>query len=64
MQPHFARIESPFGQMAVQILSDLHLEAPKAYDIFDIAPKAPDLTLLGDTGTINHNDDYLSFLIR
>ncbi|KAB8218090.1 acyl-CoA dehydrogenase mitochondrial precursor [Aspergillus novoparasiticus] len=35
-----------------QILSDLHLEAPEAYDLFDIAPKAPYLALLGDIGNI------------
>ena len=32
--------------MAVQILSDLHLEAPK--DVFKIVPKAPYLAMLGD----------------
>jgi hypothetical protein len=31
--------------MALQILSDLHLEAPKVYNIFDNAPKAPFLAL-------------------
>lgn len=36
--------------MAVQVLSDLHLEAKKAYDICEIAPKAPYLALLGDIG--------------
>ncbi|KAK1770116.1 Metallo-dependent phosphatase-like protein [Phialemonium atrogriseum] len=51
--------------MAVQILSDLHLEAPKAYDIFDIVPKAPYLALLGDIGNIApHKDDCLAFLTR
>ena len=51
--------------MAVQILSDLHLEAPKAYDIFEIVPRAPYLALLGDIGnTASHKDDYLAFLIR
>ncbi|KAH8796964.1 hypothetical protein F5882DRAFT_426339 [Hyaloscypha sp. PMI_1271] len=39
--------------MAVQILSDLHLEAPKAYDVFNITPKAPYLALLGDIGNLN-----------
>lgn len=49
--------------MAVQILSDLHLEAPKGYDIFKIIPKAPYLALLGDVGNIaTHKDDYLAFL--
>jgi hypothetical protein len=38
--------------MAVQILSDLHLEAPKAYDVFNIIPKAPYLALLGNIGNV------------
>ena len=49
--------------MAVQILSDLHLEAPKAYEVFKIVPKAPYLALLGDVGNIaSHKDDVLGFL--
>lgn len=49
--------------MAVQILSDLHLEAPKAYNVFKIVPKAPYLALLGDVGNIaSHKDDCLAFL--
>ncbi|KAF2278515.1 uncharacterized protein EI97DRAFT_431740 [Westerdykella ornata] len=51
--------------MALQILSDLHLEAPKAYDIFEIAPKAPYLALLGDVGNIaKDKDDCLAFLTQ
>ncbi|KAK4242510.1 hypothetical protein C8A03DRAFT_40164 [Achaetomium macrosporum] len=51
--------------MAVQILSDLHLEAPKAYDTFEIVPKAPYLALLGDIGNVAaHKDDLLGFLTR
>ncbi|KAK3308906.1 Metallo-dependent phosphatase-like protein [Chaetomium strumarium] len=51
--------------MAVQILSDLHLEAPKAYDTFEIVPKAPHLALLGDIGNVAaHKDDFLGFLTR
>ncbi|KAF2459308.1 Metallo-dependent phosphatase-like protein [Lineolata rhizophorae] len=51
--------------MAVQILSDLHLEAPKAYDIFEIVPKAPYLALLGDIGNIApHKNDCIAFLTR
>ncbi|KAI0890252.1 Metallo-dependent phosphatase-like protein [Annulohypoxylon maeteangense] len=51
--------------MAVQILSDLHLETPKAYDIFSIAPKAPYLALLGDIGNVAlHKDECLAFLSR
>ncbi|OAQ69505.1 calcineurin-like phosphoesterase [Purpureocillium lilacinum] len=51
--------------MAVQIVSDLHLETPKAYDIFEIEPKAPVLALLGDIGNIVlHKEDCLAFLTR
>jgi predicted phosphodiesterase len=51
--------------MAVQVLSDLHLEAPKAYDVFEIVPKAPYLALLGDIGNIeSHKDNCLGFLTR
>jgi len=49
--------------MAVQVISDLHLEAPKGYDIFKIIPRAHYLALLGDIGNIApHKDDYLTFL--
>lgn len=38
----------------LKILSDLHLEAPAAYDIFDISSdNAPYLALLGDIGHVN-----------
>ena len=51
--------------MAVQILSDLHLEAPKAYDVFEIVLKAPYLALLGNIGNIiPHKGDYLAFLTQ
>jgi 3',5'-cyclic AMP phosphodiesterase CpdA len=51
--------------MAIQILSDLHLEAPKAYDVFDIEPRAPHLALLGDIGNVAaHKPDFLGFLTR
>ncbi|KAI9040713.1 uncharacterized protein KD926_007794 [Aspergillus affinis] len=36
--------------MKIQIVSDLHLESPAAYDVFEITPKAPYLALLGDIG--------------
>ncbi|KAI5864938.1 Metallo-dependent phosphatase-like protein [Durotheca rogersii] len=50
---------------AVQIISDLHLEAPRAYDVFEIAPRAPYLALLGDVGNVaRHEKDYLAFLTR
>lgn len=48
--------------MALQILSDLHLEAPKGYDTFEITPSAPCLALIGDIGNIvKHKDDCLAF---
>ncbi|KAE8323413.1 acyl-CoA dehydrogenase/oxidase [Aspergillus sergii] len=42
-----------------QILSDLHLEAPEAYDLFDITPKAPYLALLGDIGNVKDNGLFI-----
>ncbi|KAI1268752.1 Ser/Thr protein phosphatase superfamily [Xylariaceae sp. FL1019] len=49
----------------LQVLSDLHLESPKAYEIFSIPPKAPSLALLGDIGyAVKHESDYHSFLRR
>ncbi|KAF4806161.1 hypotheticall protein [Colletotrichum siamense] len=51
--------------MITQIISDLHLESPKAYDIFEIVPKAPVLALLGDIGNVvAHKDDCLAFLTQ
>lgn len=51
--------------MDIQILSDLHLESPKAYDLYNIPPKAPYLALLGDIGNVvAHKDDILIFLTR
>lgn len=38
--------------LRLQILSDLHLENPSAYDVFEITPKAPYLALLGDIGVV------------
>ncbi|KAI0010448.1 Ser/Thr protein phosphatase superfamily [Xylariaceae sp. FL0662B] len=50
--------------VGLQIISDLHLESPKAYDIFDITPKAPYLALLGDIGYVSHGREYFGFLRR
>ncbi|RDW90107.1 Ser/Thr protein phosphatase superfamily [Aspergillus mulundensis] len=47
--------------VALQILSDLHLENPRAYDLFDIPPRAPYLALLGDIGTVK-DDELFTFL--
>ncbi|KAM4066266.1 calcineurin-like phosphoesterase [Hirsutella rhossiliensis] len=51
--------------MAVQIISDLHLEVPKAYDFFNIVPRAPYLALLGDIGNvISHREECLGFFTK
>ncbi|OQD79891.1 hypothetical protein PENANT_c042G08331 [Penicillium antarcticum] len=44
-----------------QILSDLHLENPSAYDTFEISPTAPYLALLGDIGVVK-DDGFFPFL--
>jgi hypothetical protein len=45
----------------IQIVSDLHLENPSAYDFFDIIPEAPYLALLGDIGLVK-DDGFFSFI--
>lgn len=45
----------------IQIISDLHLEAPSAYDIFSITPRAPFLALLGDVGYVK-DEGFFDFL--
>ncbi|RMJ23309.1 ser Thr protein phosphatase [Aspergillus sp. HF37] len=45
----------------LQILSDLHLESPTAYDVFHVDPKAPFLALLGDVGYVK-DDGFFPFL--
>jgi hypothetical protein len=47
--------------MKLQILSDLHMESPRAYDFYEIKPSAPHLALLGDIGCVSH-PGYLDFL--
>ncbi|KAI3392698.1 hypothetical protein diail_5298 [Diaporthe ilicicola] len=47
--------------MKIQILSDLHLESPKAYDFYEITPTAPYLALLGDIGCVC-DPGYITFL--
>lgn len=44
-----------------QIVSDLHLETPAAYDLFAIPPKAPYLALLGDIGNVK-DDGLFAFI--
>lgn len=48
---------------SIQLLSDLHLEVPKSYDVFEITPTAPYLALIGDIGCIK-DDDYFPFIER
>ena len=50
--------------MEIQILSDLHLEAPKGYDVFEITPTAPYLALLGDIGNTAHKGEFRAFLTQ
>ncbi|EKG16434.1 Metallo-dependent phosphatase [Macrophomina phaseolina MS6] len=47
---------------SIQILSDLHLENPPAYDVFDVTPVAPHLALVGDIG--DAEDDRLYAFLR
>lgn len=51
------------AEISLQISSDLHLEAPAAYDIFSIPPKAPILALLGDIGQ-THDPGWREFILR
>jgi len=51
--------------MAVQVISDLHLEGSPAYDAFEIVPRAPYLALLGDIVTVTkYRTVCLAFLTR
>lgn len=55
----------PGKNIALQIISDLHLESPKAYDIFSITPRAPHLALLDDIGNVvPHKADFVAFLTQ
>jgi predicted phosphodiesterase len=53
----------PMANIRLQVLSDLHLESPAAYDIFSIEPKAPFLALLGDIGYVK-DEGFFPFLRR
>lgn len=59
----FALQLPPMAESRFQILSDLHLESPSAYDIFHIEPKAPYLVLGGDIGYVK-DDGFFNFLRR
>lgn len=55
------------SEARIQVLSDLHLETPRGYDIFTITPKAPYLALVGDIGNVGdpgHREDMLAFLTQ
>ncbi|ERS96504.1 hypothetical protein HMPREF1624_07420 [Sporothrix schenckii ATCC 58251] len=53
------------GAMALQIVSDLHLEIHDDYDAYTITPHAPVLALLGDIGLVaRHRDALAAFLAR
>ena len=49
------------AEITLQILSDLHLESPAAYDVYEIDAKAPILALLGDIGYVK-DDGFFDFL--
>ncbi|KAM3527780.1 hypothetical protein MY4038_006163 [Beauveria bassiana] len=51
------------AEIKVQILSDLHLESPNGYDIFQVEPNAPYLALLGDISYVK-DDGFFCFLRR
>ncbi|CAK7269419.1 hypothetical protein SEPCBS57363_003590 [Sporothrix epigloea] len=51
--------------MAMQIVSDLHLEIHDEYDTYNIEPRAPVLALLGDIGLVaTHRLALAGFLAR
>lgn len=49
------------AEVQFQIISDLHLESPAAYDILHIDPQAPYLALIGDIGYVK-DDGFFHFL--
>ena len=50
--------------IAMQVMSDLHLEIGRAYQTYDIVPCAPYLLLAGDVGRLQDYDLYCEFLQR
>src|SRR5215471_9247838 len=61
--PLFFHTMSDSTTVALQLMSDLHLEWGAGYDTFEITPRAPFLGLLGDIGrTID--DKLFTFLER
>lgn len=51
------------AEVNFQILSDLHLESPAAYDTFEVQLRAPYLALLGDIGYVK-DAGFFHFLQR
>lgn len=51
------------ASLRLQIVSDLHLETPAVYDIYEIKPQAPFLALLGDVGYVK-DEGFFHFLRR
>lgn len=49
--------------LQLQILSDLHLETPPAYDCYDVPTRAPYLALLGDIGD-SGREGLMTFLTQ
>ncbi|KAK0117570.1 hypothetical protein ONS95_011906 [Cadophora gregata] len=45
----------------IQILSDLHLESPKGYNVFEVPHLAPYLALIGDIGEVK-DAEYFTFI--
>ena len=50
-----------FTTLNFQLFSDLHLEAPKSYDVFDLPAQSPCLALIGDIGCVK-DEGLLEFL--
>jgi len=50
--------------IAMQVMSDLHLEIGRSYQTFDITPRAPYLLLAGNVGRLQDYDLYCEFLQR
>ena len=49
--------------LLIQVLSDLHLEAPKGYDVFKVTPSVPYLALTSDIGGVT-DSAYFEFIYK
>lgn len=52
---------APQSTFSFQLFSDLHLEAPKAYDVFELPAQSPCAALIGDIGCVK-DKGLLEFL--